>query len=290
MHKIDVHLHLTLEQHDNPQMFVSSASNMLSHLDELNIKKGILMSSGEDSLLMSNSECLEIVKKHPDRYLWMANLDYKDEHTIYERLEKYKNQGAVGIGELMINKRIDDSFIQEIFRCAEILELPILFHMSPKEGFEYGIVDEAGLCLLEDSLIKYPNLKIIGHSQPFWHEMSKDPGKTLEERNSWGEGPIKEGGRTPYLFEKYDNLYGDLSANSGSRAIMRDKEFGIKFLNDNQDRLMFGTDMVNVEMTFPLGLYLQELYEENLITKEVYEKICYKNAEKLFKLGGKDEN
>lgn len=34
---------------------------------------------------------------------------------------------------------------------------------------------------------------------------------------------------------------------------MRDEEFGLAFLEKYQDRLLFGTDMANCEMTFPLG-------------------------------------
>ena len=70
--------------------------------------------------------------------------------------------------------QLDDPMIQEIFAAAETLSLPVLFHMSPEVGYEYGIVDDAGLPLLEESLKKYPNLKFIGHSQPFWHEISGD--------------------------------------------------------------------------------------------------------------------
>ncbi len=68
-----------------------------------------------------------------------GNLDDVPEN-IFERLETYKNQGAVGIGELMINRSIDDPMIQEIFAAAETLSLPVLFHMSPEVGYEYGIV------------------------------------------------------------------------------------------------------------------------------------------------------
>ena len=57
----------------------------------------------------------------------------------------------------------------------------------------------------------------------------------------------------PELFSKYPNLYGDLSANSGGQAIMRDSEFGLKFLEKYSDRLFFATDMVNTDMVFPLG-------------------------------------
>lgn len=95
----------------------------------------------------------------------------------------YKSLGALGIGEFVINKWLDNSFIQSIFKAAEELSMPILIHMSPMEDYNYGVADRAGLPLLEESLNKYPRLKIIGHSQPFWHEISKDAETDIESRN-----------------------------------------------------------------------------------------------------------
>ncbi len=39
------------------------------------------------------------------------------------------------------------------------------------------------------------------------------------------------------LLRKYPNLYADLSALSGANAILRDPEYGVKFLDEFQDRL-----------------------------------------------------
>ena len=287
MKKTDIHLHLTFKQHPKTEhMFVSSAEHMLPHLRELSIEKGILMSSGEGNSAVpfgSNDECRQIAEAFPGIYFWMCNLDDVPEN-IFERLETYKNQGAVGIGELMINRSIDDPMIQEIFAAAETLSLPILFHMSPEVGYEYGIVDNAGLPLLEESLKKYPNLKFIGHSQPFWHEISGDASGDLSSRMEWGKGEVAPGGRLSYLFDTYPNLYGDLSANSGGFAIMRDETFGLSFLEKYCDRLMFATDMVNVDMEFPLGKWLEEMYQCGKLKEEVYRKIAYQNAESLFGL------
>lgn len=105
-----------------------------------------------------------------------------------------------------------------------------------------------------------------------------------ETRNEYPTGKIKPGGRLPELLEKYPNLYGDLSANSGGNAIMRDPEFGYAFLERFQDQLMFGTDMVNTDMHFPLGSFLDEALENNKISKVAYEKICFKNAQRVFNL------
>lgn len=284
MNKIDLHLHLTLNQLPKQNnMFISSAENMIPHLNKLGIKKGVLMSSGEkQSPIGSNEENKAICEKYPEQFSWMCNIDYSDIDSIYDRLAKYKSEGAIGIGELMINKSIDDEFLDKVFESAQKLELPVLFHMSPEEGFSYGVVDKPGLPLLEKLLKKYPKLKVIGHSQSFWIEMSKDAPTDREGRNSWGSGKIVPGGRVPELFSKYPNLYGDLSANSGGQAIMRDTEFGLEFLENYSDRLFFATDMVNTEMVFPLGSWLDEQFELGNISKDTYEKICYKNAQNIF--------
>lgn len=287
MNKIDLHLHLSnTSVPRSDKMFISSYEEMLPHLKELGIGKGVLMSSGENPPIPfgTNASNMAIVASDPEHYAWMCNLDPINPDTVLERLAKYKSEGAVGIGELMINKRLDDPFLQAVFAAAGELELPVTFHMSPEVGFGYGVVDEPGLPLLEECLEKFPNTKFLGHSQPFWIEISADAPTDKEGRNQWGAGPIIPGGRVPELFEKYPNLYGDLSANSAGCAMMRDEEFGLAFLERYADRLFFATDMVNVEMTFPLGEWLDEKYNSGKLSKEAYEKICFGNAMRIFGL------
>ncbi len=286
MKKIDLHMHATLWNIPKlGKMHLSSAGKMIPHMEALGIKKAVLMAGGEKKTpIGKNSTNRKICEKYPEHFAWMCNLDVTDTDTIYERLSAYKAQGAVGIGELAFNKRLDHPFLQAVFAAAEKLDLPVTIHMSPEEGYSYGVVDEPRLPLLEEVLKKYPNLKILGHSQTFWIEMSGDAPNDKEGRNSWGDGTITPGGRIPALFANYENLYGDLSANSAGRAIMRDPEFGLSFLETYQDRLFFATDMVNTDMVFPLGAWLDEQVEMGTLSREAYEKICYKNAERVFGL------
>ncbi len=286
MNKIDIHLHVALEKMNlNPEIVVDNSDVMKEHLLSIGIDQGVALSSGENTKgKMNNEEVRKISEKHPDFFHWMANFDYVDIDTVYDRLKKYKEQGAIGVGELTINKPINDPFIQEIFASAEKLDMPLLFHMSPAEGYNYGIVDGAGMPQLEASLKKFPNLIVVGHSQPFWQEISGDMDTSNESRNSWGEGPVTEGGKLPYMLDKYPNLYCDLSANSGGQAIMRDEEFGLAFLEKYQDRLMFGTDMVNKGMNFPLSNWLDDKHKEGKLSDSAYKKICRENAKKVFKI------
>ena len=287
--KIDIHLHLSERPiPDGLGMKISSGAEMLPHLDELGIGFGIIMSSGETQAMFgSNASCRRIAEQYPDRYAWMCGLDETEPETVYERLKQYREEGAVGVGELAVNHRLDHPFLEAVFQAAEALGLPVLFHMSPEEGFQYGVVDEPGLPLLERALNKYPKLIFIGHSQPFWHEISGDAGKSREERYEWGKGPVTPGGRLGQLFEKYPNLYGDLSANSGGCAMMRDEAFGLAFLEAWKDRLMFGTDMVNVDMEFPLGGWLDQKVEEGALSFAACQAIVSGNAKRIFGLGRK---
>ena len=40
------------------------------------------------------------------------------------------------------------------FEAAEKLRMPVLFHMSPKEGFNYGVADHPGTISAELLILK----------------------------------------------------------------------------------------------------------------------------------------
>ena len=286
MKKIDLHLHLTPFQIPKlGKMNLASAKNMIPHLEELGIGTGVLMSSAEKGLPFGTNKANKaICDKFPDRYRWMCAVDPKGKEPVYDRLARFKAQGAIGVGEVTTNRRLDDPFFDELFAAAEKLGLPVTCHMSPEVGFSYGVVDEPGLPLLERALGKYPGLKFLGHSQTFWIEMSGDAPTHKEGRNAWGSGPVVPGGRVPALFEKYPNLYGDLSANSAGQAIMRDEAFGLTFLEKYADRLFFATDMVNTAMVFPLGAWLDEKVASGELSRRAYDLICFGNAQRVFGL------
>ena len=286
MKKIDLHLHLTPFQLPKlGKLNLTSGKNMLPHLEELGIEKGVLMSSAEGGLPFgTNKANRKICQQFPDRYAWMCAVDPKGKEPVYDRLARFKSQGAIGVGELTCNRRLDDPFLQELFAAAEKLQMPVTIHMSPEVGYSYGVVDDPGLPLLEMVLAKFPGRMLLGHSQTCWIEMSADAPRDKEGRNSWGDGPVVPGGRVPELFEKNPNLYGDLSANSGSRAIMRDEEFGLAFLERYAERLFFATDMVNTDMVFPLGGWLDRMVAEGKRSRRAYELICFENARRVFGL------
>lgn len=280
MKKIDMHIHVSPSPvYKNGKLFVSEPESMLRHMDELKIEKAVLMSAGEGPAdLGSNEGNFAICARYPDRFCWMCNVDERDPETVYDRLARCKDQGAVGIGELMQNLPLDDPFLQAVFTAAQRLEMPVTFHMSPQVGFKYGVVDDPGLPLLEQTLKAYPDVIFLGHSQPFWIEISGDAPKDPKGRNAWGKGAVTPGGALLRLFEACPNLFGDLSANSAGRAIMRDENFGLAFLEAYQERLVFATDMLHAEQTFPLAAWMEEKMREGKLSEEVCRKIFYENA------------
>ena len=285
--KIDIHLHVAYDGLDGffEPYYFADGKTMKKYMDENNVAHGIILSGGENSSHFGqNIDACALAHKYPETFSWLCNIDVNNQKDLVERLTHYKALNAKGVGEFTANYRIDDPKVEAVLSACQDLELPFLFHMSPKPGFNYGIVDEPGLPLLEKALIKFPKLIVVGHSQPFWYEIGGDMPMDYENRNEYPTGKIKPGGRLPDLLEKYPNLYGDLSANSGGNAIMRDPEFGYAFLERFQDQLMFGTDMVNTDMHFPLGSFLDEALENNKISKVAYEKICFKNAQRVFNL------
>jgi predicted TIM-barrel fold metal-dependent hydrolase len=196
----------------------------------------------------------------------------------------YRDLGCKGIGEMCSNLPLLDPLMQNMFKGAEASGLPLTFHMSPFVGYNYGVVDDAGLPGLEACLQRFPKLRFFGHSQTFWAEIG--PIRSREERFGYPKGPIEEEGAIVRLMRKYPNLYGDLSAGSGFNAVSRDRKFGIQFMTEFQDRLMFGTDICQPTMPTlrPLANYLKELRASGEISEAVFQKIARENAIRLLKL------
>lgn len=257
--------------------------NIDQYMIDSNINKCILLSNSQDRNICGNDDMVHgLVEQYPNKFAWMCNLDCCSMADIYKQLESDKKQGACGVGELMVNKKFDDPFYETIFASAQILNMPIIFHMSPSLGFSYGIVDAPGLPLLEKELCKFSELVFIGHSQVFWHEISGDTSTRPEDRSTWGTGKVVPGGRITYLLDNYKNLYCDLSANSGGCAIMRDPSFGLKFIEKYSDRLIFGSDFIGDECHYPLLQWMIDMVNKQLIQKEIFYKICFENTQKLF--------
>ena len=161
--------------------------------------------------------------------------------------------------------------------------MPVTIHLAPKVGGYYGILDEVGLPRMEKMLKKHKKLKILGHSAMFWSHISSDV--TYETLNDYPAGKVSEG-RLAGLLRDYENLYCDLSAGSGKNAIMRDEEYGLRFLEEFSDKVLYGCDICLASQTFAhdFDVALDRFVAEGSMSKENYYKFVRGNAIKVLKL------
>jgi predicted TIM-barrel fold metal-dependent hydrolase len=194
----------------------------------------------------------------------------------------------------MLNVPVMDPFVQNLFKHAQDVGLPVTFDGSDQVGGDFGLYDDPGLPQLEHTLQRFPKLVVLAHGPVFWAEISRleTPAqrKTVfrpdGEQVGWQppQGPITEEGVAPKLFRRYPNLYGDLSDASPCNALARDPEYGPKFLTEFQDRLLFGTDICCFDMPFPMVALLHEWRDAKKISAEVFNKVARGNAVKLLGL------
>ena len=154
--------------------------------------------------------------------------------------------------------------------------LPITIHLDypidsgrgdyPRPNWWYGGSIES----FERAVAACPETNFIGHAPGFWAHISGDD---KNDKEAYPKGSIEPGGKVPELLRQYDNLYADLSAGSGLTAISRDEKFGKAFLIEFQDRMLFGRDYFDTRLMD----YLQSLE----LPEEAFDKITYKNAQKL---------
>ena len=296
---IDIHAHA----YRKPVPFVvqfCTVEELLQRYDELGIEKGAVLPivSPEIYLPQANEDVLDMAEQYPDRIIPFCNIDPRAltnsvDAPLDRLLRYYRDLGCKGLGEVMLNAPVMDPMVQNLFRHAQDVGLPVTFDGSDRVGGDFGLQDDPGLPQLEHTLQRFPDLKILGHGPVFWSEIAR-LGTPAERKTSFrpdGEqigylpkGPIREEGVVPRLLRRYPNLYGDLSDSSPWNALTRDPEYGPKFLNEFQDRLLFGTDMCHVGMPVPIVDLLNDWRETKKITEEVFQRVARENAVRLFGL------
>lgn len=277
-----------------------SAEELVRRYDELGIDKGVVLPivSPEIYLPQTNEDILEMAEQYPDRLIPYCNIDPRaltnsSDAPLDRLLRYYKERGCKGLGEVMINLPLAHPKVQNLFKHAEVVGLPVVFDGSDQLDGDFGLYDDPGLPQLEHTLQKFPNLIIFGHGPVFWSEIAKL--QTTAERgfvfNSAGKqvgymnnSPVLEEGVVATLMRRYPNLYADLSDFTAYNAFNRDHTYGPKFLEEFKDRTFFGTDLCSKFTEFPLIDLLKSWYETGKISTDAYNKITHENAIRLLDL------
>ncbi|MBU0713872.1 MAG: amidohydrolase family protein [Verrucomicrobia bacterium] len=291
---IDCHLHTRLKDGlprlDNGDNY-ATPEELVAMMDRTGVDKGVLLPGINPECHKQYSpteDILDVAVKYPDRFIPFCNIDPRAESNspdanLSRQLCYYKKRGCKGVGELCANLHFDDPLVLNLFKHSEACAMPVLFHVGPQAGGCYGLIDDINLPRLEKCLRLFPKLVFIGHSQPFWAEISADV--TEKNRNTYPPGKIAAGGAIPRLLDDYPNLQCDISAGSGYNALTRDAEFGYRFMEKYQDRLLFGTDICSPKNDHRHAEFLRNSLKAGKIRQETFEKIAWKNINRILKLG-----
>lgn len=277
-----------------------TAEQVIERYDREGIERGCILPivSPEIYFPQANEDILEMAAQYPDRLIPWCNIDPRlltnsPDAPLGKVLAHYKDAGCKGLGEVMPNMPMMHPLVQNLFKHAEDVGLPVTFDGSDQLTGDFGLYDDPGLPQLEHTLQRFPKLKILGHGPTFWAEIARleTPGERAIIFGPHGgqvgrlpEGPIKEEGVVPKLLRRYPNLYGDLSDASPHNALARDPDYGPKFLTEFQDRLLFGTDLCSPQQALPMIDLLIDWCDSGKITEEVFNKVARENAIKLLEL------
>ena len=252
-------------------------------------------------------DIVEMAQARPDRIIPFCNLDPRamanSPHAELEKiLQWYKDLGCKGIGEVMPQLEMKDPLMQNLFRAAEKVGLPLTWDGSDQHEGDFGVYDDPGLPQLELSLQRFPNLIFLGHGPVFWSEFAKleTPGERCVHLNLDGHSckhpvtrscylmyanqPFTEEGVMPKLMRRYPNLHGDLSDGTPLASLKRNLDYTAEFIREFEDRLYFGTDIVGPWFTEELSSTLAQWVKDGVITKTAYNKITHENAMRLLGL------
>ena len=299
---IDIHTHTRFY----PVMPRSDGSTYATPLQlqefyrEIKVEKAVVLPSASPCCSHGPQSVEELVFMAKNSYPWMIPFCNIDPRMVtnnaysdgMERIVKYyKELGCKGVGEVCANLWFDDPFMLNLFAACQEYEMPLTFHISPKTNHLYGIADDPGLPRFELCLKIFKKLKFLGHSQAFWSEMGElqspeDRGGYPKNKIIQENGEVREG-RLPKLFRKYPNLYGDLSAGSGFNALNRDRKYAARFMEEFQDRLLFGIDICaprNFDFARDYVKFLVEMRDKQEISEQAFEKIARENAVRLLNL------
>ncbi|OQA88833.1 MAG: Amidohydrolase [Lentisphaerae bacterium ADurb.Bin242] len=285
-----------IDAHNHPDWHSHNLDKFLANMDRYGIEKTWILSwecgpheySPEYAQVIPSevlgsregpipfTRCLSYKERAPERFVLGYCPDPRKPDAAKRLQAAHEIYGAQVCGEFKCRMMYDDPDVILLFRLAGELGMPVTFHLQydfrktssdPWTEWWGGTIDS-----LERLLQACPDTRFLGHAPGFWiHISGDDLYKTIQYPPD--NAPVLPGGRTVELLEKYPNLYCDISAGSGCRALKRDPDFARKFLTEYQDRVLYARDYFDNQH--------QEFLNSLGLPESVLRKIYALNAEKL---------
>ncbi len=285
---------MIIDAHNHPEWHKHGLKLTLENMNEYNIDMAWLLTwecpideyadcaSAFSPLYQDNSgpiplaACVAFAERAPDRFVLGYAPDPRRRGAI-DRLDAAIALYDIRVcGELKVRMMFDNPDALRLFRFCAAQNLPVIVHLdydlspadSKRSSFWYGGSIEA----LERAIQLCPETIFIGHAPGFWANISAD-GKHLTQM--YPKGKVVRGGKLIKMLRRYPNLYCDMSAGSGHNAMARDPTFAKEFLEEFQDRVLYGRDFFDNNH--------QELLNSMKLSPAVLSKIYAGNALRLIK-------
>lgn len=222
------------------------------------------------------SRCIAYAEKAPDRFILGYAPDPRDPQACRKLIAAKEIYGARLCGELKCRIMYNNPDCLRLLRTAGNLGMPVTLHF----GYDFQLTYEdrrrewwgGTIHTLEDMLKSCPDTVFLGHAPGFWIHISDDD-LWQSDQYPTGSVPVKRDGEITRLLRKYPNLYCDISAGSGLRALQRDVEFAKEFILEFQDRVLYARDCFHNDH--------QDFLNSLALPADVMEKLYHGNAEKL---------
>lgn len=242
-----------------------------------NVICGELFDTSENAVPVPFARCLEYKTKAPDRFVLGYAPDPRKEGAVMKLKAAVEIYGVQVCGELKYRMLYNNPDAIDMYKFCGDAGLPVTLHFDypdatktgvsyPRPNWWYG----GSIDTLEEMLKLCPKTNFLGHAPGFWGHISNDD---LAYTTSYPKGPVIRGGKIEQLLEKYPNLYCDISAGSGCKALSRDKDYTYYLMNKFPDRFLYARDYFdNIH---------QELIESLGLRDDIKELIYHGNAERL---------
>lgn len=268
---VDCHLHIN--------HYDRSIEDTIRHMDATGTTQAFVLplETGEGGVTLKSETVLHAFHQYPDRVIPFCQTDIRRDDAL-ERVRAYHLLGCRGIGEQKEHLPLSDKRVEAVIALCDELNWPITLHFQDgKGGYNQGLAEQ-----LETYLKRYKQVRIIGHAQTWWANISAEvppPEQTL-----YPTGPVKPGGLLDRLLGEYPNLYADLSAGSGYNALTRDEDFTAGFLERHRRQMLFGSDCPcrdgkgeNFDGTC-YNMQLQKFLRRMISDEAALEDVFYNNA------------
>jgi predicted TIM-barrel fold metal-dependent hydrolase len=254
-------------------------------MDACGIEKSIVFTGATGARFDS---IYDMYSKYGNRFEIWCGFDYRDFDkpgygpAAVKELERCVKKGARGVGEVMFKGKAmppnakdrtirvpDDPRFDALFeKCAE-LKVPVNIHIS-EDKWMYEKIDSTNDGLMNSS---------------FWHIRNDDGSYSHEEMLERFGNTLKKHPKTVFVaahllnccadlsylgryFDKYPNLYADISARFGEIAPI--PKFAGDFIEKYQDRIVYGTDISFREYVYKVTFRILETSDEHFYETDLF--------------------